>query len=131
MIRIGEIEPDLAIVLDFPILMKLRSVVSGDRLECSRVAADQSPGFFVERPSSPILELADHKEACLSLDQSHNAIGRALAHHGIDFPVPTVPPAFDALGTFGNMPFPSHAAPAVIGPVALSAQLRGLTEVGP
>lgn len=118
-------------MLDLPILMKLRAVVCGDRLECSRVAADQSPGLFVERPSGPILELADHEEASFSLNESHNAIGRTLAHDRINLPVPTVPSAFDTLGAFGNMPFPSHAAPAVMGSVALSAQLRGLTEVGP
>lgn len=131
MIRIGEIESDLMSGLDGPILMKLGAIVGDDGFERRWFAPDESFGFLVEGLGGSILEFADHEEACFSLHQGHDAVGRAFAQDRIDLPVPAVPTAFHAFGAFGNMTFSGHAAPAVIGSVALSPQLWRLPEVSP
>lgn len=131
MIRVSEIEAELTLVLDLPILMKLGSMVSGNRLESSRVAADQSPGLLVQRPCGSVLELPDHEKACFSLHQGHDAVGGAFSHDRIDLPVAAVATAFHASGALGNMTLSGHAASAVIGSVALPPQFRRLPEVGP
>ena len=56
---------------------------------------------------------------------------RALAHDRIDFPVPAIPASLDAGRAFGNVPFVSQAAAAIIGVVTLSALLRSLSQVPP
>lgn len=128
---VSAIDADLTLVLDLPILMKLGSIASGNRLESRRVGAVQSPSLLDQRPCGSVLEPPDHEKAYLSLHQGNDAVGHAFSHDRIIFPVAAVATAVLASRALRNTTLSGHATPAVIRSVALSPQFRRLPEVGP
>lgn len=123
MIRVGEIELDTGGRFDVLVVMELGAVVGCDRLESARQLLDSLNRTIRQDVLSTVNQLADGDVAGLALAEGDDAVLAALAHDGIDFPVPKLLPPLDGCRPFRDMALAGQAPAAVVGAVALSSLL--------
>jgi len=121
MVGRGEIEQNISLVFDAPVLVKLSAIIGGNGFESIRQLVDERQGALIERIGRAIFELTDLYKAGFSFQEGDDTITGTVAHDGIDFPVALVATGFDTLGAFRNMAFIRESATAIVGSIALAA----------
>lgn len=128
--RVGEIEARAALSFDVLIVVKFRSVVSGDGMDAGRMFANEPGRSGCHRFHGAVRQLADQGVAGLPLYQGDDAVLASRTHDGIDLPVANLTTVVDGCWPFTDVPLARDASTAIVAAVPLATLLGRATQVG-
>ncbi len=127
--RCGEVEADAGGFFDVLVAMEFGAVIGSDCFDVVTEGIDERYHAPIESFFGSVLELADDEVAGFAFDQGNDAVLGAVAHDGIDFPVADGVSSLNDRWSLGDVALAGQAAPAVVGTVAFSSLLGGLSQV--
>ena len=125
----GDVEANAGGVFDILVPVEFGAVVGGNRFDAVTEGMDEWDHASVQGFFGSVLELADDEVAGLAFDQGHDAILGAMPHDVIDFPMADGASSLGDGWPFSDVALVGQAAPAIVGSVALSSLLGGLSQV--
>lgn len=123
MVGSREVELDACRVLDRFVVVKLCSVVGGDRVEPAWRPSEQHLGSSARDMHAAVGQLADHRVAGFSFHQCRDAVGGALSDHRINLPVSDGSPFLDRGWAFGDVALAGQTSSAVVAVVSFPSEL--------
>ena len=131
MIRRRKITFDRVNLLKRSVIMELRAVVKGDRLDALAVLGQGHQRRLRGLQHRARAELFDDRKATLALHQGQHAMALIAAHHGVALPVAQTLASLHFFGPGTDMPLACQNTPGASAAVALAGELGHDSRVQP